>query len=109
MGRIYEEKGKEILNKANIESEQIIKEAISAKDKIVSEAKNEAVVAGEEMIKQAKAQIEREKKQAIVDIKKDIGGMILTTTEKFLEQKLDNKDQQEKLLTQMIEDLPNSI
>ena len=106
---LLEEKGKEILSKANIESEQIIKEAIMAKDKIVLEAKNEAIVAGDEMIKNAKSQIEKERRMAIVEIKKDLAGMILTTTERFLEKKLDNEEEQKKLLSSMIEDLPNSL
>ncbi len=99
---LLQEKGKEILDKANLESEYIIKEAISIRDQIVRESKSEAKTAGDSIINKAKNSIEKEKKLAIMEIKNNIAELIINATEKILNKKLKNDEENQKLLEEIL-------
>ena len=93
-----EERSKDILNKANMDSEKIIKEAIAVRDQIITKSQKEAERAGQDMIDAAKATIVREKKQAILDIKNNTVEMIIQSAELILKNELENKDKQREFI-----------
>ncbi len=78
-----------LLADARLERDIILKKAQDASVKMIDDAKNEAVKAGAQMIENAKAVIETEKKAALADVKAQVASLSLDITEKFLWKKED--------------------
>ncbi|MBK9225196.1 MAG: F0F1 ATP synthase subunit B [Flavobacterium sp.] len=93
-----------ILQEARMERDAMLKEAREIKEKIVSEAKNEAQVQGQKIIEQAKASIESEKSAAIAELKLQVSSLSLDIAEKLLKDELSNKAAQTKLVEKMLGD-----
>ncbi len=93
-----------ILNEARAERDIMLKEAREMKEKMVSDAKNEAQTAGQKMIEQAKAAIESEKNAAMADLKAQVSSLSLEIAEKLLKDELSNKEAQVKLVEKMLGD-----
>lgn len=94
-----------LLAEARAERDVMLREAREIKDKIVAEAKNEAQEQGAKMIAQAKATIESEKKAAIAELKDQVASLSLEIAEKVIRKELADKDQQLKLVENMLEDV----
>lgn len=90
-----------ILQEARAEREAMLKEAREMKNKIITDAKDEAQVQANKMVEQAQATIESEKKAAVAELKSQVASLSLEIAEKVVKQELSNKDQQAK----MVEDL----
>lgn len=103
-----QEKSKIIINEANLEGERIIKEAISSREQIVKQAKIEAQKVTEEEINRAKKSIEREKGIAIVEMRTQIAGLVINVTEKLLNEKLQDSEEQKRVLVKMIDEMPEA-
>ena len=93
-----------ILQEARMERDAMLKEAREIKEKIVSDAKNEAQVQGQKIIEQAKASIESEKRAAIAELKLQVSSLSLDIAEKLLKDELSNKAAQTKLVEKMLGD-----
>lgn len=93
-----------ILQEARMERDSLLKEAREMKEKMISDAKNEAQVAGQKMIEQAKSAIEGEKNAALADIKAQVSSLSLEIAEKLLKEELSNKESQMKLVDKMLAD-----
>jgi F-type H+-transporting ATPase subunit b len=93
-----------ILQEARMERDAMLKEAREIKEKIVSDAKNEAQVQGQKIIEQAKATIESEKTAAIAELKLQVSSLSLDIAEKLLKDELSNKAAQTKLVEKMLGD-----
>ena len=94
-----------ILQEARMERDAMLKEAREIKEKIVSDAKNEAQVQGQKIIEQAKATIESEKTAAIAELKLQVSSLSLDIAEKLLKDELSNKEAQTKLVEKMLGDV----
>jgi F-type H+-transporting ATPase subunit b len=94
-----------LLQEARAERELMLKEAREIKEKMLADAKSQAQVEGEKMIAQARQSIEGEKKAALDDIKTQVASLSVEIAEKVLQQQLENKDKQLKLVDQLVGDL----
>ena len=94
-----------LLQEARSEREVMLKEAREIREKMIADAKSQAQVEGEKMIAQAKQSIEGEKKAAIADIKNQVASLSVEIAEKVLQNQLDNKDKQLKLVDQLVSDI----
>ena len=94
-----------LLQEARAEREIMLKEAREIKEKMLADAKSQAQVEGEKMIAQARQSIEVEKKAAIEDIKAQVASLSVEIAEKVLQQQLENKDKQLKLVDQLVGDI----
>lgn len=94
-----------ILREARAEREIILKEARDMKDAIVNEARTEAKEEADRMISNAREEIMSEKMRAITEIKNQVGMLSLEVAEKLLRRELQNKDEQQKVVDQLVEDL----
>jgi len=94
-----------LLQEARAEREIMLKEAREIKEKMLADAKSQAQVEGEKMIAQARQSIEGEKKAAIEDIKSQVASLSVEIAEKVLQQQLENKDKQLKLVDQLVGDI----
>src|SRR6187200_3412641 len=79
-----------LLAKAREERGHILKEARDTKEKIINEAKEEAKIVANKIITDAQAAIEQQKMAALVDVKNQVGLMVIEVSEKILRRELSN-------------------
>ncbi len=91
-----------ILQEARAERELMMKEARDIKVKMIADAREEAKSTAEKMILQAQEAIQSEKKAAVAELKSQVATLSLEIAEKVVKQQLSNKDQQEKLVQDML-------
>ena len=89
-----------LLVEARAERETILKEAKEMKDNILAEAKLTASEEGNRLIASARGEIEKEKNQALSDIKKQVGEISLEIAERVIRKELSDKGAQEALVAE---------
>ncbi len=94
-----------ILTQAREERAIMIKEAKATKDKIISEAKEEAKVQANKIITDAHAAINIQKMAALTEIKNQVGSLVLEVSEKVLRKELSNKAEQENYIKTLAEEV----
>ena len=90
-----------LLAKAREERGHILKEARDTKDKIITEAKEEAKLVANKIITDAHDAIEQQKMAALIDVKNQVGLMVIEVSEKVLRRELGNKTEQENYIRQL--------
>ena len=91
-----------ILAEARIERDNLLKEAREIKEKIVSEAKNQANVEADKILFSAKEQINNEKLKAIMELKSQVAEMSIEIAEKILRSELSDLNKQKELVAQVL-------
>lgn len=94
-----------LLTEARLERDIILKKAQDASVKMIDEAKEDAIKAGAQMIANAKAVIETEKKAALADIKSQVASLSLDITEKLLRKNLSDDKAQKALVEGFLNEL----
>jgi len=94
-----------LLQEARKERDVILKKAHEASAKMIKDAKTEASKQGAQLIANAKAVIETEKKAALSEVKKQVALLTLEVTEKLLRKQLADDKAQAALVDQFIKDL----
>ena len=94
-----------LLAKAREERATIIKEAKEASEKMVNEAKDKAKSEYERIISDAQAAIAQQKNAAMVDVKNQVGALVINVAEKVLRKELSNKADQESYIKQIAEEV----
>ena len=89
----------------NALEDAILKEAREIKERIVSQAKEEAHQEGAKLIAHAKTSIENEKKMAIAEIKQQIATLSLDIAKKVLTKELAAEVKQEKLVESLLNEI----
>ena len=95
-----------ILVEARAESEKIFREAQDMKDKIIGEAREQAVRDKENIMKDARASIEAEKNAAIKEIRDTAAVLSVKIAEKLIRRELSANQKQKELIGQLIEGMP---
>jgi F-type H+-transporting ATPase subunit b len=95
----------QLLVQAREERSHILKDAKDAKDKIVSEAKNEATDAANKILAEARTQIQNEKMAALIDIKNQVGSLVIEVSEKVLRKELSDKKAQESYINTLSQEI----
>lgn len=95
----------ELLAKAREERGVMLKEARETKEKIINEAKEQAKVEANKIITDAQAAINVQKMAAIIDVKNEVGKMVIEVTEKILRRELGNKDAQETYIRELVDEV----
>jgi F-type H+-transporting ATPase subunit b len=94
-----------LLLQAREERATMLREARDTKDKIINEAKEQAKAAAEKIILDAQSTIDRNRMAALIQVKNEIGILVVEITEKILRRELDNKTAQEKYIMQLAEEV----
>ncbi|MEO5997939.1 MAG: F0F1 ATP synthase subunit B [Chitinophagaceae bacterium] len=94
-----------LLVKAREERAGMIRDAKELGDKMVTEAKERAKVEYDRIIANAHAAIEQQKMAALIDVKNQVGNMVIEVSEKILRRELTNKSEQEKYISQLANDI----
>lgn len=94
-----------LLAKAREERAQLLKEARETKDKIINEAKEQAKVESAKIVADAQAAIEAQKMAAIIDVKNQVGKLVVEVSEKILRKELAGKDAQEAHIKGLVDEV----
>lgn len=84
-----------LLNEARAERDRMLKEASEMKDQIIAKATKDAKEAGDKLITSAKEAIEKEKLNALNELKTQVAVLSVDMAEKILRKKMDDRSQQE--------------
>jgi len=95
----------ELLAKAREERGQILREARETKEKIISEAKEQAKNEANKIITETQAAINAQKMAAVIDVKNQVGKMVIEISEKVLRKEMENNASQEAYIKGMIDDV----
>ena len=90
-----------MMAKAREERAEMLKEAKITKDKIISEAKEQAKLEANRIIADAQEAINNQKMAALTDVKNQLGTLALDVAEKVLRRELSNKPDQEKFISDL--------
>ena len=94
-----------LLAKAREERAVMLKEARDTKDKIINEAKEQAKAIAGKIISDAQEAIEQKKMAALIEVKNEIGILVVDISEKILRRELENKSEQEKYIKKLAEEV----
>jgi F-type H+-transporting ATPase subunit b len=94
-----------LLAKAREERATIIKEAKEAAEKMVNDAKDKAKSEYERIISDAQSAIAQQKNAAMIDVKNQVGALVIEVAEKVLRKELSNKADQESYIKQIAEEV----
>ncbi|TAE37237.1 MAG: ATP synthase F0 subunit B [Sphingobacteriales bacterium] len=94
-----------LLKQARAERDEILKQAKTLKDQIVAEAKASAQAEGNKMIEKAKTEINNQKIAALSEVKSQVASLSLEIAEKVLKTQFADKQAQETLVTQLLNDV----
>jgi F-type H+-transporting ATPase subunit b len=94
-----------LLAQAREERATMLKEARDAKEKIINEAKEQAKLAAEKIMTDTQATIEQKRMAALIEVKNEIGIIVVEISEKILRRQLDNRTEQEKYIKQLAEEV----
>jgi F-type H+-transporting ATPase subunit b len=102
---LLQSRNEDLLKEAIIEREKIVKEARELKESILRDAKSQAIVEANKVMDNAKAAIEQEKAGAILEIKKVIATYSIEIAEKILQERLSDDKQQKELVNSYIKNI----
>ena len=94
-----------LLNQAREERTLLLKEAKETRDKMVNDAKELAKEEANKVMTEARQQIEFQKNAAIIDVKNQIGSLVIEVAEKELRKELANKEEQNNYIKKLAEEI----
>ncbi len=90
---------------AREERDELLKEARQIKEKMIADASGEAEEKANAMIVKAQESIRTEKQAALSEIKAQVASLSIEIAEKVVKKELDNKEDQMKLVDNMLDDV----
>ncbi|MFK7984140.1 MAG: F0F1 ATP synthase subunit B [Saprospiraceae bacterium] len=95
-------KNEDLIKEAQEQRALIMKEAKSAKESIINEAKVKAKEEANRIVSTAKAEIEAQKKAALLEVKNEVGQMALGIAEKVIRKELQGNADQESFVNKLV-------
>ena len=83
----------------------ILKEAKDIKDKMISDAKEQAKAEAAKIMAETQQAIENQKMAAIVDLKNQVGNLVIEVSEKVLRRELGDKSAQETYIKELTNEI----
>ena len=93
---------------AREERDQILKEAKVMKDGIIAEAKKSAEEEGKRMIQRATEEINKQKQNAIAELKGQVATLSVSIAEKLISNQLSNNADQQAIIASQVNNLNNN-
>lgn len=97
-----------LMVQAREERSIMMREAKEIKEKIITEAKNQAKAEASKIMAETTIAIENQKMAALIDIKNQIGNMVVEISEKVIRKELSAKADQEIYIRKLADDLTTS-
>ena len=102
-----EEECNALVNEARENQAKILREAVVAKEQIISEARDKAAAETEMMISEAKKQIERERDEALNSIRTEVAKLSIAIAEKIVRKELEESDRQQRYIDELVDETMN--
>jgi F-type H+-transporting ATPase subunit b len=90
-----------LLVKAREERAVMLREAKETKDKIINDAREHAKIETNKIIADAQSAINQQKMAAIIDLKNQVGNLVIEVSEKILRRELSSKKEQEDYIKKL--------
>ena len=100
-----EKESERIITEARQHQAEILKQAKETGDHIIQNAREQAEIESAKLIRNAKDQISAEKQKALNEINQTVADVSVVIAEKILRQKLNNNDEQQKLIERMLNEV----
>ena len=94
-----------LLVKAREERAVMIKEAKDTADKMLADAKERAKNEYDRIVSEASSAIEQQKMAAIIDLKNQVGNLVVEVSEKVLRRELSNRNEQESYIKDLAKEV----
>jgi len=94
-----------ILRKAREERDKIIRDARTATERMLTEAKEKSQSEADAMVKRAKELIEREKNTAIHEVKREVASLAIEVASRVVSETLKSDDEQQKLIGRYLKEI----
>jgi F-type H+-transporting ATPase subunit b len=94
-----------IILAAKLEKEQIVKEGIDQRDKIIATARDKAKIEVDKLIEESRKQINREREAALVEMKNQIAALSIEIATKIVHIEMEDKKRHEKLVEDLIKEV----
>lgn len=101
--RRMSETRKQMMNSARLEREGLIREARVLKDEIIEEARAAARIEASRLVEKAREQIDRERKEAVANIRQQVGLMSLEIAQKILKEELVSEARQQSVIEKYLQ------
>jgi F-type H+-transporting ATPase subunit b len=102
-----EEECNALVNEARENQAKILREAVVAKEQIISDARDKAAAETEMMISEAKKQIERERDEALNSIRTEVAKLSIAIAEKIVRKELEEGDRQQRYIDELVDETMN--
>ena len=102
-----EEECNALVNEARENQAKILREAVVAKEQIISEARDKAAAETEMMISEAKKQIERERDEALNSIRTEVAKLSIAIAEKIVRKELEDSDSRQRYIDELVDETMN--
>ena len=99
-----EEQSRQILEKANAEQVSILREAVVARDNLIKEAQAKAEVESAKILTMAREQIRQEKEDALRDIRAQVAEISISIAEKVIRKELANDKEHEAFMNSLLDE-----
>lgn len=102
------EESESILVRAREEQANILKDAVETRQRIIDEAKDKALFEGGKLLEETRQRIQKEKDDAIRDIRKQVAELSVGIAEKILRQNLDNEQKQNGMIERLLDEVSDT-
>ena len=102
------EESESILVEARKEQARILEEAKDTRTQIVNEARDKAKAEGGRLLEEARKQIQKEKDDAIRDIRKQVAELSVEVAQKVLRKQLSSEVEQNGMIERMLDEVSDS-
>jgi len=96
-----------ILTQAKFDRDAMLRQAKELGDSIINQAKENAQKEGKLILAETRELVKKEKEQAMIELKNEIGDLVIKTASKVIRQELTSNDQQKKIIEESLKDLSN--
>lgn len=100
-----QEQSLQLLKQAQEKQSQMLAEAMAMRNQLVEKAKTDAQIEGQKLILEARQQIEKEKEDAIRDIRRQVGLLSVEIAEQVLRQNLKGDEAQMGMINRMLDEM----
>ncbi len=94
-----------IIRKAREERDKIIRDARTATERMLTEAKEKSQSEADAMVKRAKELIEREKNTAIAEVKREVAALAIEVASRVVSETLKSDAEQQKLIGRYLKEI----
>jgi len=97
--------GEQIITNARKEHQAILAEAAQLREKLVKDARQQALGEAEKVIIEARAAIQFEREEALKEIRKQVAVLSVTIAEKVVRTELNNSTAQQQLMERLLDEI----